>query len=844
MCLLVAASWSAAAQEVVTPPEQTPTEPKDMLALFKSGNQNATWSGTTLTWQGTNTSAGYGSKWLDTWSQPYPESNWRGYSRLCFELEEAPAQQLTAVVEYQGFANGQNDLVDRANSAGKELNVLLTHNSERLIQQFYLLNSVAGQSVKIKSVKLYPSTGTMAAEELEPDETGSIRHYQTEDYDDQAEVDIYYRYEWESEQHPTAENFQDKNLFPNFPGSQLEYFRGWGGGYLLPYRADVVAGSNDQNMISAGGIGAVCNTYTLGQLKAILTEGEYRGWRTQIVSFLWEDATDARDKLMRVMGSIDRIEIRDVAGGKAPQHLTWAAPEEVKVGDAVPLNATSDLEEATIKYYYDDEEITAATTWSPEHVGYYRLEARSAGNEANKSGYKAIGFEVGQAKQTLSWKTAPKASMFTDDEEDARTVTFQAESDWTGATLVYKIGDETLAPDGDGVCSKTFSAAGDYTIRVTAAGDLDHEAASELTAHVLVKDHNFQNQAITWAPETTVALGSKLPATAVSMSVPQGDDEAEETGLPVKYYQADGTTEIESPGDYTFAHAGQVTITAKCASCKTGTAPDEVEWNAAEPVPVTFTVNKGEQTVTWTVDEAKLSVKDGAAIEAYRTATTEPNSEAQLTYYYVGADGSASSKVEMSDVFQGGEDGAEVKLVCVVAATADYTEGKSAEQTFTVSPAVRRQQIAWNPNREVTEGAKLEATAKSMRIVPAGTTATESGLAVSYYVLSGTTETPITTPADYTFSAAGEVKIVVKSPAATTGTGAAAREWSAAEPVTVTFTVKKAAAINPITGAARTVGVVYYNLLGQASNTPQKGVNFRVETRDDGTTSVSKLIQK
>jgi hypothetical protein len=124
----------------------------------------------------------------------------------------------------------------------------------------------------------------------------------------------------------------------------------------------------------------------------------------------------------------------------------------------------------------------------------------------------------------------------------------------------------------------TLLHAGTCTINADQAGNTDWNAAPQVQQSFTI---NKGNQTITFPALSDVRLDQTAPTPNATAS----------SGLAVSYSTSSTACSVTSGGSITLLHAGTCTIKADQAG--------NTDWNAASQVPQSFTINKGNQTISF-----------------------------------------------------------------------------------------------------------------------------------------------------------------------------------------------------------------------------------------------------
>jgi uncharacterized spore protein YtfJ len=359
---------------------------------------------------------------------------------------------------------------------------------------------------------------------------------------------------------------------------------------------------------------------------------------------------------------------------KADQTITWAALAAITYG--TPLSATQLNATAT---GVNGGSAAGALTYTPAlnavlNAGTQTLSVTAAATNNYNEATTTVSLTVNKAEQVITWN-APAAITYGTALSNAQL----------NATVTKGDGALTYSPASGEVLN-----AGTRTLSVTAAATDNYNAATKTVSLTV----NKAEQTITWAVPTAITYGTALSTDQLNAKVTKGDG-------ALTY----------SPVAGTVPDAGTRTLSVTAAATD--------NYNEATKT-VSLTVNKAEQTITWT---APAAITYGTAL-----------SVAQLNATATGVSGgSAAGALTYSPVAGTVLDAGTQPLSVTAAATNNYNEA-----TKTVSLKVNKadQTITWNAPTDITYGTALSATQLNATVT--GVTGGSATGTLTYSPASGT----------------------------------------------------------------------------------------------------------
>jgi YVTN family beta-propeller protein len=323
------------------------------------------------------------------------------------------------------------------------------------------------------------------------------------------------------------------------------------------------------------------------------------------------------------------------------------------------------------------ETITFLTT------GTCTIKATQTGN-ANWNAAPAVeqSFTIGKGNQTIAF-TAPTEKRL---DQSPITVTATATS---GLPVSFESKTTSICTtSGSGGATVTFATAGTCTIKATQTGDSSWNAAPPVEQSFTVAKGN---QTITFTKPTDKSFGEGSTTLTASAS----------SGLSVSFIsKTTSVCTVSGPNGekVNFLATGTCTIEA--------TQAGNANWNAATPIEQSFTVAKGNQTITFTAPTEKRLDQSPITIEATATSGLPVSFESKTT----------------SVCTTSGSGGATVTLLnpgtCTIEATqtgnANWNAAPPVEQSFTIAKGNQTITFTKPANKSFSEGTTtVEATASS-----------------------------------------------------------------------------------------------------------------------------------
>ncbi len=374
------------------------------------------------------------------------------------------------------------------------------------------------------------------------------------------------------------------------------------------------------------------------------------------------------------------------------------------------------------------------------HAGTCSITVSQAGDGTNWNAASPVSqsFSIlaGNRTITLSWPGAARH------DQGALTLAASASS---GLAVSYGSNTTTVCTVNSSSGVVTFLKVGSCSITVSQAGNADWNAAPSVTQ---VFSITKGNQTITFTNPGSTRLDQSPITLSASAS----------SGLPVSFTSTTTTycTVNSSTGVVNLLHAGTCSITASQAG-------DGTNWNAASSVTQSFSITKGNQTLTWTSTNPSPVYVGGA------TYTPSASSSASLTpTITLDATSSGCSLSAGTVSFTGA---GTCKIDANQSGTTDWNAATQIQQVITVQQVSQTITFASIPSYRMDQGPiTLSASASS-------------GLAVSY---STTTSTICTVD-----PASGIVSFLHVGTCSITASQAGNAQYAAATPVTQSFSITK-----------------------------------------------------
>ncbi|GAP72021.1 Ig-like domain-containing protein [Candidatus Symbiothrix dinenymphae] len=257
---------------------------------------------------------------------------------------------------------------------------------------------------------------------------------------------------------------------------------------------------------------------------------------------------------------------------KADQNIVWDSIPSKTYGDVdFDLPDTTDMG-LTIVYASGN---TAVATVTDNHVhivgaGTAQITATQSGNtNYNAATSVTHTLTVHKADQTIGWDSIPSKT-YGDADFDLPDTTSR------GLTIVYTSGNLSVATVTDNHVH--IVGAGTAQITATQAGNTNYNAATSVTHTLTV---NKADQTIGWDSIPSKTYGD------VDFDLPDTTD----MGLTIVYTSKNHSVATVTGNYVHIVGAGTAQITA--------TQPGNANYNAADSVTHTLTVNKADQTIVW-----------------------------------------------------------------------------------------------------------------------------------------------------------------------------------------------------------------------------------------------------
>ena len=400
----------------------------------------------------------------------------------------------------------------------------------------------------------------------------------------------------------------------------------------------------------------------------------------------------------------------------------------------------------------------SGTTVTLVHAGVCTIDADQAGNGDWNAALQVVqSFSIAKGNQSITFGALGGVRM------DQGPVTLGATAS-SGLGVTY--GSTTTTVCSVSGSSVTLLHVGTCTINANQGGNSDWNAATQVTQSFSIAKGN---QTITFNPSNVRLDQGPVTLTASATS-----------GLAVTYASTTPTVCTVSGSSVTLLHAGTCTINANQGG--------NADWNGAAQVTQSFTINKGNQTITFG------SLPDIRLDQSPVTASATTSSGLAATFSITGAANCSVAGTSIALLHTGN-----CNVKADVAASADWNSA-SATQSFNIAKG----------NQTVTFGA-APVFARTGVAATATATAT-SGLAVGF----GSTTTPVCTINATT----GVLNFAAVGLCALTGDQSGNADWNGATQATQQFQVYNGATAGLVwTGVTVNGGAVTPSCTGTVGST-------------------------
>lgn len=282
---------------------------------------------------------------------------------------------------------------------------------------------------------------------------------------------------------------------------------------------------------------------------------------------------------------------------KKEQSITWEQDiETLTVGDSIALIASASsglVVSFSIESGSEFAHITDGILYA-DKVGSFTINAYQNGNDEYYEAplvTKTIKVKSVKKEQTITWEQTISLKV-------GDSVTLNASSD-SGLDVSYEIveGSEFATIDGNVLKGVKY---GSVVLRAKQDGNDEYDAATPIEKSFKVEEQESvkKDQDITWGQEFNLHIGETISLTATASS-----------GLDITY-------KVISGSDYATLEGN------KLSGVKYGTVIVEAsqggndEYNAAVSIQKAVTVQKKEQTITWSQDLSNVIVGDTISLNA------------------------------------------------------------------------------------------------------------------------------------------------------------------------------------------------------------------------------------
>ncbi len=451
------------------------------------------------------------------------------------------------------------------------------------------------------------------------------------------------------------------------------------------------------------------------------------------------EATQAGNANWNVANPVER----SFTVAKGNQSITFNAPTEKRLDQSPITLEASTTSGLAVSFEAKTTSVCTTSGVQGETVtfltkGTCTIKATQAGS-ANWNAAPPVeqSFTIAKGNQTIAFEGLPASKRL-----DEGPITLKAKAS-SGLPVTFSSTTKSVCTtSGTNGETITFHTTGTCTIKASQAGNTEWNPTTEEQSLTITKG----NQTITFAkpPNANFNEGSStVEATASS-------------GLPVSF-EAKTTSVCTTSGAHgetvTFAAAGTCTIKASQAG--------NTEWNPATAVEQSFTIAKGNQTITFTAPAEKRLDQSPITVTATTTSGLTVNFESTTT----------------SVCTTSGTSGETVTLL--IAGTCTIKASQAGNANWNAATAVERSFTVAKGNQTITFKGPTE---KRLDQSPVTVEATaSSGLAVGFN--SKTTGVCTIVGETVTLHAAGTCTIEA------TQSGSA--NWNAATAVSQSFTVAK-----------------------------------------------------
>jgi 6-phosphogluconolactonase (cycloisomerase 2 family) len=428
---------------------------------------------------------------------------------------------------------------------------------------------------------------------------------------------------------------------------------------------------------------------------------------------------------------------------KSNQTITFTAPTEKRL-DQTPVTVTATAS-SSLAVSFESKTISACTTSGVNGetitlhtTGTCTIKANQTGN-ANWNAAPPVerSFTIAKGNQTITFEGLPASKRL-----DEGPLTLKAKAS-SGLPVTFESQTTSVCTTSGSSGEKVnFIAAGTCTIKANQTGNSEWNPAAEEQSFTITKG----NQTITFGEPTGKSFNEGSTTLAATAS----------SGLTVSFESKTTgvcTTSGASGENVSFVAAGTCTIKAN----QTGNA----NWNAATPVEQSFTITKGNQTITFN-KPPDASFSEG-------TTTVEATASSGLPVSFNSKTTGVCTIVSETVTFHAAG-------TCRIEAT------QAGNTNWNAAPAVERSFTIAKSNQTITFNAPAE---KRLDQSPITVTATAtSGLTVSFESkTTGVCTTSGVTGATVTLHTTGTCTIAASQ--------AGDSNWNAATPVEQSFTITK-----------------------------------------------------
>jgi alpha-tubulin suppressor-like RCC1 family protein/sugar lactone lactonase YvrE len=479
--------------------------------------------------------------------------------------------------------------------------------------------------------------------------------------------------------------------------------------------------------------------------------------------------------------------LRTLEVSKISQTITWNQSLSGVIGDTINLTAVGGASGNPVTYIAGPSSVCTVNGSLLNLIGTGTCSV-TASQASNASFYNASDLlrmlEVSKISQTITWDQSLSGAV-------GGSITLAATGGASGTDITYA--------GTTGVCTVSGSTlnligAGSCTVTASQAGNDNYNAAADVSKTFTVAK---ASQTITWDQSLSGAVGGGITLAATGGA----------SGTAITYAGTMGVCTV-SGSTLNLIGAGSCTVTASQAG--------NDNYNAAADVPKTFTVGKGNQTISWV---QTLSGSVGGNITLIATATSN------LAVSFTGTAGVCTVSGSTLALVGGG--------LCAVTAKqagdSNWNAAAEVQKSFTLSPG-----ISVSPT-SVTFASQPINTQSAVSVVTVTNSGTAS-LSVTGVTITGTDASSFTpTNGCTTVTPSGTCTVSVTFKPTTTGAKAASLSIASNAPgpptvVSLSGTGGSAAPIISVTPASLSFGSQFINTTSASQTLTIKNIGSAAMT--------------